>query len=195
MSALHVYLASASPRRKELLEQLSVSFSILRVDVEEQRQPHEEAADYVRRLSLDKAKAGVEAAPTDLPVLGADTIVVCDGAVLEKPQNLDDSRRMLRQLSDRQHQVMTAVTFADRNQTLTTLVTTDVWFKALSDDEITAYWQSGEPADKAGSYGIQGLGGRFVTRIDGSYHAVVGLPLFETDALLTEFKKLRGEKL
>ncbi|MBE1276271.1 Maf family protein [Enterovibrio baiacu] len=195
MSALHVYLASASPRRKELLEQLSVSFSILRVDVEEQRQPHEEAADYVRRLSLDKAKAGVEAAPTDLPVLGADTIVVCDGAVLEKPQNLDDSRRMLRQLSDRQHQVMTAVTFADRNQTLTALVTTDVWFKALSDDEITAYWQSGEPADKAGSYGIQGLGGRFVTRIDGSYHAVVGLPLFETDALLTEFKKLRGEKL
>lgn len=195
MSALHVYLASASPRRKELLEQLSVSFSVLRVDVEEQRQPHEEAADYVRRLSLDKAKAGVDAAPTDLPVLGADTIVVCDGAVLEKPQNLDDSRRMLRQLSDRQHQVMTAVTFADRNQTLTTLVTTDVWFKALSDDEITAYWQSGEPADKAGSYGIQGLGGRFVTRIDGSYHAVVGLPLFETDALLTEFKKLRGEKL
>ncbi len=195
MSALHVYLASASPRRKELLEQLSVSFSVLRVDVEEQRQPHEEAADYVRRLSLDKAKAGVDTAPTDLPVLGADTIVVCDGAVLEKPQNLDDSRRMLRQLSDRQHQVMTAVTFADRNQTLTTLVTTDVWFKALSDDEITAYWQSGEPADKAGSYGIQGLGGRFVTRIDGSYHAVVGLPLFETDALLTEFKKLRGEKL
>ncbi|MEZ8027844.1 septum formation inhibitor Maf [Enterovibrio norvegicus] len=195
MSALHVYLASASPRRKELLEQLSVSFSILRVDVEEQRQPHEEAADYVRRLSLDKAKAGVDAAPTDLPVLGADTIVVCDGTVLEKPQNLDDSRRMLRQLSDRQHQVMTAVTFADRNQTLTTLVTTHVWFKALSDEEITAYWQSGEPADKAGSYGIQGLGGRFVTRIDGSYHAVVGLPLFETDALLTEFKKLRGEKL
>ncbi|PML78488.1 Maf family protein [Enterovibrio norvegicus] len=195
MSALHVYLASASPRRKELLEQLSVSFSILRVDVQEQRQPHEEAADYVRRLSLDKAKAGVDAAPTDLPVLGADTIVVCDGAVLEKPQNLDDSRRMLRQLSDRQHQVMTAVTFADRNQTLTTLVTTHVWFKALSDEEITAYWQSGEPADKAGSYGIQGLGGRFVTRIDGSYHAVVGLPLFETDALLTEFKKLRGEKL
>ncbi|MFL7022770.1 septum formation inhibitor Maf [Enterovibrio norvegicus] len=195
MSALHVYLASASPRRKELLEQLSVSFSILRVDVEEQRQPHEEAADYVRRLSLDKAKAGVDAAPTDLPVLGADTIVVCDGTVFEKPQNLDDSRRMLRQLSDRQHQVMTAVTFADRNQTLTTLVTTHVWFKALSDEEITAYWQSGEPADKAGSYGIQGLGGRFVTRIDGSYHAVVGLPLFETDALLTEFKKLRGEKL
>ncbi|MCC4799523.1 septum formation inhibitor Maf [Enterovibrio norvegicus] len=195
MSALHVYLASASPRRKELLEQLSVSFSILRVDVEEQRQPHEEAADYVRRLSIDKAKAGVDAAPTDLPVLGADTIVVCDGTVLEKPQNLDDSRRMLRQLSDRQHQVMTAVTFADRNQTLTTLVTTHVWFKALSDEEITAYWQSGEPADKAGSYGIQGLGGRFVTRIDGSYHAVVGLPLFETDALLTEFKKLRGEKL
>ncbi|CZF83465.1 Maf-like protein YhdE [Grimontia celer] len=195
MADLQLYLASASPRRKALLEQLSVQFEILRVDVEEQRQPHEQAADYVRRLSLDKAKAGVDVAPIDLPVLGSDTIVVCDGKVLEKPADLDASRTMLRQLSDRQHQVMTAVTLADRNHSLTTLVTTNVWFKPLSDEEIETYWNSGEPCDKAGSYAIQGLGGRFVTRIDGSYHAVVGLPLYETDTLLKEFQKLRGKNL
>ncbi|CZF78397.1 Maf family protein [Grimontia marina] len=195
MAGLQLYLASASPRRKALLEQLSVQFEILRVDVEEQRQPNEQAADYVRRLSFDKAKAGVDIAPEDLPVLGSDTIVVCDGEVLEKPTDLDVSRAMLRQLSDRQHQVMTAVTLADRNHFLTTLVTTNVWFKPLSDKEIEAYWHSGEPCDKAGSYAIQGLGGRFVTRIDGSYHAVVGLPLYETDTLLKEFKKLSGKNL
>ncbi|NGN98239.1 septum formation inhibitor Maf [Grimontia sp. S25] len=195
MADLQLYLASASPRRKALLEQLSVQFEILRVDVEEQRQPHEQAADYVRRLSLDKAKAGVNVAPVDLPVLGSDTIVVCDGKVLEKPADLDASLAMLRQLSDRQHQVMTAVTLADRNHSLTTLVTTNVWFKPLSDEEIETYWHSGEPCDKAGSYAIQGLGGRFVTRIDGSYHAVVGLPLYETDTLLKEFQKLSGKNL
>lgn len=195
MADLQLYLASASPRRKALLEQLSVSFEILRVDVEEQRQPDEEAADYVRRLSLDKARAGVAVAPLDLPVLGSDTIVVCDGKVLEKPVDFDASRDMLSMLSGRQHQVMTAVTLADRNHSLTTLVTTHVWFKPLGDDEIATYWQSGEPCDKAGSYAIQGLGGRFVTRIDGSYHAVVGLPLYETDTLLKEFEKLRGDQL
>ncbi|MEZ8142645.1 septum formation inhibitor Maf [Enterovibrio norvegicus FF-33] len=195
MADIQLYLASASPRRKALLEQLSVSFSVLSVDVEEQRQPHEEAADYVRRLSLDKAKAGVLVAPSPHPVLGSDTIVVCDGDVLEKPRDLNDSRRMLSMLSGRQHQVMTAVTLADRNQSLTTLVTTQVWFKPLCVEEIDAYWQSGEPCDKAGSYAIQGLGGRFVIRIDGSYHAVVGLPLYETDALLKEFQKLCGESL
>ncbi|MDD1792045.1 Maf-like protein [Enterovibrio makurazakiensis] len=195
MADIQLYLASASPRRKALLEQLSVRFSVLRVDVEEQRESHEEAADYVRRLSLDKAMAGVEAAPEPLPVLGSDTIVVCDGEVLEKPRDLNDSRRMLSMLSGRQHQVMTAVTIADRNHSLTTLVTTHVWFKSLLDKDIDAYWQSGEPCDKAGSYAIQGLGGRFVTRIDGSYHAVVGLPLYETEALLNEFQKLCGEYL
>ncbi|MBV7297968.1 Maf family protein [Enterovibrio paralichthyis] len=194
MADLQLYLASASPRRKALLEQLSVPFEILRVDVEEQRQHHEEAADYVRRLSLDKARAGVAVAAFDLPVLGSDTIVVCDGHVLEKPVDLNASRDMLGMLSGRQHQVMTAVTLADRNHSLTTLVTTHVWFKPLDIAEIDAYWHSGEPCDKAGSYAIQGLGGRFVTRIDGSYHAVVGLPLYETDALLKEFKKLRGDQ-
>lgn len=194
MADLQLYLASASPRRKALLEQLSVPFEILSVDVEEQRQHHEEAADYVRRLSLDKARAGVAVAAFDLPVLGSDTIVVCDGHVLEKPADLKASRDMLSMLSGRQHQVMTAVTLADRNHSLTTLVTTHVWFKPLDIAEIDAYWHSGEPCDKAGSYAIQGLGGRFVTRIDGSYHAVVGLPLYETDALLKEFKKLRGDQ-
>ncbi|MDD1782212.1 Maf-like protein [Enterovibrio sp. ZSDZ35] len=195
MADLQLYLASASPRRKALLEQLNLRFDVLRVDVEEQRQAQEEAVDYVRRLSFDKAMAGVQVAPQSLPVLGSDTIVVCDGQVMEKPENIEHSRQMLSLLSGRQHQVMTAVTLADRNQSLTTLVTTDVWFKSLSLDEIDAYWESGEPCDKAGSYAIQGLGGRFVTRIEGSYHAVVGLPLYETDALFNEFKKLSGENL
>ncbi|SKA44675.1 Maf family protein [Enterovibrio nigricans] len=195
MADLQLYLASASPRRKALLEQLNLRFEVLRVDVEEQRQAQEEAVDYVRRLSFDKAMAGVHVSPLNLPVLGSDTIVVCDGQVMEKPENIEHSHQMLSLLSGRKHQVMTAVTLADRNQSLTTLVTTDVWFKSLSLEEIDAYWESGEPCDKAGSYAIQGLGGRFVTRIEGSYHAVVGLPLYETDALFNEFKKLSGENL
>lgn len=151
MADLQLYLASASPRRKALLEQLNLRFEVLRVDVEEQRQAQEEAVDYVRRLSFDKAMAGVHVSPLNLPVLGSDTIVVCDGQVMEKPENIEHSHQMLSLLSGRKHQVMTAVTLADRNQSLTTLVTTDVWFKSLSLEEIDAYWESGEPCDKAGA--------------------------------------------
>ncbi|WP_260261510.1 Maf family protein [Vibrio intestinalis] len=179
-------LASGSPRRKELLEQLGYQFSIVRLDVEEQKQPHETPSAYVARLSQDKAMAGVELAPQSI-VVGSDTIVVCDDCVLEKPQDLAHSKQMLSQLSDRAHQVMTAVTVATEEQQKTVVVTTDVWFKPLSESEIEQYWQTGEPCDKAGSYGIQGIGGRFVTRIEGSYYAVVGLPLFETDQLLRQF--------
>lgn len=194
MSDLMLYLASTSPRRKALLEQLALSFSVLSIDIEEQQNLHEKAADYVRRLSFEKAMAGVKIAPLPLPVLGADTIVVSQGNVLEKPKDLDDAKRILMALSDRQHQVMTAVTLADSFHYLTELVTTNVWFTALTESEIEAYWQTGEPQDKAGSYAIQGIGGRFVTRIDGSYHAVVGLPLFETQTLLNQFLGLRGNK-
>ena len=193
MSHCALYLASASPRRKALLEQLLLSFSVIHVDVEEKQQENEKAVDYVRRLSLDKALAGVAVSPLSLPVLGADTIVVSDGLVLEKPTDLDDAKRILRLLSGKQHQVMTAVTIADHSQHLTDLVVTDVWFKSLTDKEIEDYWHTGEPQDKAGSYAIQGLGGRFVTRIDGSYHAVVGLPLFETEKLINQFTQLRGD--
>ncbi len=119
--------------------------------------------------------------------LGSDTVVVSQGQVLEKPTDFADSKRMLTQLANERHQVMTAVSVVSEEKQRTEIIITDVWFKPLSEQEIEQYWQTGEPCDKAGSYGIQGLGGRFVTRIEGSYYAVVGLPLYETDQLLQEF--------
>ncbi|OCH25203.1 nucleoside triphosphate pyrophosphatase [Aliivibrio sp. 1S128] len=192
-----VFLASGSPRRKELLALLGYQFEILSVDVEEVHQSDETPLMYVERLSKDKAKAGVEALAKaemteqienkNVPVLGSDTIVVIDGVILEKPKDFEDAKRMLLALSGRQHQVMTAVTLATPETTRTKTVITQVWFRTLSIKEIEQYWESGEPCDKAGSYGIQGSGGRFVSRIDGSYHAVMGLPLMETDQLLHQF--------
>lgn len=193
MDKSSLVLASGSPRRKELLTQLGYEFSVLVTDIEEQQQPDEDAQAYVQRLSLDKAKAAlnliVEREPNSdsVVVLGSDTVVVSQGQVLEKPSDLADCKRMLTQLSDQRHQVMTAVSVVSADKQKTEIVITDVWFKPLSEQEIEKYWQTGEPCDKAGSYGIQGLGGRFVTRIEGSYYAVVGLPLFETDQLLQEF--------
>ena len=193
MNKSSLVLASGSPRRKELLTQLGYEFSVLVTDIEEQQQPDEDAQAYVQRLSFDKAKAALNLIAEQEPnsnqyvVLGSDTVVVSQGQVLEKPSDLADCKRMLTQLSDQRHQVMTAVSVVSADKHKTEIVITDVWFKPLSEQEIEKYWQTGEPCDKAGSYGIQGLGGRFVTRIEGSYYAVVGLPLFETDQLLQEF--------
>lgn len=193
MDKSSLVLASGSPRRKELLTQLGYEFSVLVTDIEEQQQPDEDAQAYVQRLSLDKAKAALnliaerEPNSDSIVVLGSDTVVVSQGQVLEKPSDLANCKRMLTQLSDQRHQVMTAVSVVSADKQKTEIVITDVWFKPLSEQEIEKYWQTGEPCDKAGSYGIQGLGGRFVTRIEGSYYAVVGLPLFETDQLLQEF--------
>ena len=190
MSTPQLYLASGSPRRKELLTQLGYQFERVVVDVEEQHQVGESPADYVQRLSVDKAMAGVAVVDGKVPVLGADTIVVSGDRILEKPKDFDDARKMLSLLSGKRHQVMTAVTVASEERCETRLVVTDVWFKTLSDKEIEDYWQSGEPQDKAGSYGIQGIGGKFVERIDGSYYAVVGLPLVETDIMVQDFLDL-----
>ncbi|KXI23236.1 Maf family protein [Photobacterium sanguinicancri] len=190
MSAIQLLLASGSPRRQELLAQLGYTFKRIVVDVEEQHQDHESPAQYVQRLSQDKALAGVAASEGNKPVLGADTIVVVDDIILEKPADFADSHRMLRMLSGREHQVLTAVTLAKAGHIETQLVTTKVWFKTLSEQEIELYWQSGEPQDKAGSYGIQGIGGKFIERIDGSYYAVMGLPLVETDIMVTAFLEL-----
>ncbi|EPF14027.1 MULTISPECIES: nucleoside triphosphate pyrophosphatase [Cedecea] len=186
-----LYLASGSPRRQELLTQLGVSFERVVPGIEEQRQPHESAEQYVCRLAREKAQAGVAMVTQDLPVLGADTIVIFNGEVLEKPKDAGHAAQMLRLLSGNQHQVMTAVAIADANQVLETLVVTDVTFRSLSEQDIAGYIASGEPMDKAGAYGIQGLGGCFVKRINGSYHAVVGLPLVETGELLSNFHALR----
>lgn len=192
MEKKSLVLASGSPRRKELLSQLGYEFSVLVTDVEECKHAQETAEEYVKRLSLDKALAALSLLGVSDPekqhvVLGFDTVVVSQGQVLEKPADFSDSKRMLTQLANHRHQVMTAVSVVSATQQNTKIVITDVWFKPLSEKEIEQYWETGEPCDKAGSYGIQGLGGRFVTRIEGSYYAVVGLPLFETDQLLQEF--------
>ncbi|CAK2087050.1 nucleoside triphosphate pyrophosphatase YhdE [Vibrio crassostreae] len=206
MQKKHLVLASGSPRRKELLSQLGYEFSVLVTDVEECKHAQETAEEYVKRLSLDKALAALSLLKdnpserqhvvpssdtvdngSEIVVLGSDTVVVSQGQVLEKPSDFSDSKRMLTQLANERHQVMTAVSVVSEEKQRTEIIITDVWFKPLSEKEIEQYWQTGEPCDKAGSYGIQGLGGRFVTRIEGSYYAVVGLPLFETDQLLQEF--------
>ncbi|GAB6263276.1 Maf family protein [Photobacterium sp. R1] len=182
-----LYLASGSPRRKELLSQLGYPFEILSLDVEECHQAGETPAEYVQRLSLDKAMAGVRATDGNIPVVGSDTIVVVDEQILEKPRDFAHSHEMLMLLSGRSHQVMTAVSVATQTRQVTRLVVTEVWFRPLTEQDIRDYWQSGEPRDKAGSYAIQGIGGKFIPRIEGSYHAVVGLPLVETDALIRDF--------
>jgi len=186
-----IWLASGSPRRQELLTQLGVSFERIVPGIEEQRQPHESARQYVMRLAREKAQAGVAMATRDLPVLGADTIVTLNGEVLEKPQDTSHAARMLRQLSGQTHLVMTAVALADSRYILDCLVETEVTFRTLSEADIAAYVASSEPLDKAGAYGIQGRGGCFVRKINGSYHAVVGLPLVETWELLSNFNALR----
>ena len=186
-STTPLVLASGSPRRKELLSQLGYNFQVLVTDVEERRFEAETPEQYVKRLSFDKAKAGLLNSDIKSVVIGSDTIVVSGDNVLEKPNNLTDAKQMLMQLSDSHHQVLTAVTVISNQKHRSVVVSTNVWFKPLSENEIEQYWHTGEPCDKAGSYGIQGLGGRFVTRIEGSYFAVVGLPLYETDQLLREF--------
>ena len=191
---MKIYLASGSPRRQELLTQLGVVFEKIVPGIEEQRRSGESAQQYVTRLAREKAQAGVKMIHHDLPVLGADTIVILNGEVLEKPRDAAHAAEMLGKLSGETHQVMTAVALADGRNTLDALVVTDVTFRVLSEHDIAGYVASGEPLDKAGAYGIQGLGGCFVRKINGSYHAVVGLPLVETYELLSNFNSLREEK-
>ncbi|MGI9295372.1 MAG: Maf family protein [Pseudomonadales bacterium] len=186
--ASQLYLASASPRRRDLLTQLGVRFEILSVDIDERPAAGELPEACVTRLARAKAAAGWHAARRrrPIPVLGADTIVVVNSTILGKPRDADDALRMLRLLSGRTHQVMTAVAVHYHDRVDTRTVVSDVRFTALSEEEISAYWQTGEGCDKAGSYAIQGVGGMFVEHIVGSYSAIVGLPLFETAQLLRE---------
>lgn len=184
-----IALASASPRRRELLQQIGVEFELVQAAIDESVLPAEDPASYVQRLALAKALAGMQAIAGRLPVLGADTTVVVDQHILGKPANKTEFLQMMQLLSGRQHQVMTAVALVSATQQLQVLSVTDVWFRSLSSAELLAYWDSGEPHDKAGGYGIQGQAARFVQRINGSYSGVVGLPLCETDQLL---QQLRG---
>jgi septum formation protein len=187
MSDIAIYLASNSPRRKELLQQIGVSFTHVQASIEENVQAGENAERYVKRLALAKAHAGFVNSAQDKPVLGADTIVVSQQKIFEKPLNQQHARQMLQLLSGRTHQVFTAIALVDALHSKTVLVTTEVTFKTLTDQEIDDYWLSGEPQDKAAGYGIQGIAGKFVTDISGSYSAVVGLPLYETAELIKQF--------
>ena len=186
---IHLYLASASPRRRELLEQMGLRHRVVAQQADERRLPGEAPEAYVQRVACAKAAAGRRAlAPGDeTPVLGADTIVVCDGSILGKPRSLEQAREMLGLLSGRAHQVLTAVALQNTRRSLDDLSRTTVEFRELSDEEIQAYWDSGEPRDKAGAYAVQGRGALFVRHISGSYSGVVGLPVFETARLLEEF--------
>ncbi|KGJ92353.1 Maf family protein [Colwellia psychrerythraea] len=181
-------LASQSPRRSELLAQLGYQFSVQPSDIDETVTKDEVAHDYVLRLAKQKAQHVFsllsQAEQKHSHVLGSDTSVVFDGNILGKPDNEADCIKTLTLLSNNQHQVLTAIALASISGVVGQVISTEVSFKALTIEEISSYWLSGEPQDKAGSYGIQGIAGQFVKTINGSYSAVVGLPLYETTELL-----------
>lgn len=180
-------LASQSPRRKELLMQLGYQFQCVPADIDESVKLNESAEHYVSRLAKDKASKVAEQQDKDTVVLGSDTSVVFGQNILGKPTSLDDCIRMLSMLSGETHQVITSVAVVQNECVEVITVITDVEFKSLTKEEIIRYWHTGEPQDKAGAYGIQGIGGQFVKQIQGSYSAVVGLPLYETAKLLSAF--------
>lgn len=183
-----IYLASASPRRRELLAQLGIAFESIVTDIDESLQPDESAETYVRRMASAKAAAALKRLPARrAPVLGADTVVVIDGQILGKPANQAAAAAMLHRLSGRAHQVLTAVAISDGEHEAVAVSRTVVTFRPLSDTEIDGYWATGEPCDKAGGYAIQGLAATFIESIDGSYSGVMGLPLFDTAGLLNGF--------
>ncbi|MCU7554682.1 Maf family nucleotide pyrophosphatase [Alteromonas sp. ASW11-19] len=184
-------LASASPRRTALLNQLGIAHTVRPVDIDESRQGEESPLTQVTRLASEKARAAFalldDDEQTNHVVLASDTLIALDGESLGKPRDLADSRRMLQALSGRTHDVLTAISARDCNEEVTECIRTKVEFAPLTDEDIVRYWQTGEPSDKAGSYAIQGIGGQFVKAIEGSASAVVGLPLYETRLLLSRF--------
>ena len=183
--SIQIILASASPRRKELLDQIKVSYQVYPVDLDETPLPNEKPLAYVRRLAAEKSAACVAQLKTDKPVLAADTSVILGDVIMGKPQSQDDATAMLSQLSGRTHQVYSAISLRGREHSQAVSIT-EVKFRRLTHQEILDYWFTGEPLDKAGSYAIQGLGGIFVESIVGSFSGVVGLPLFETAQLLSK---------
>ncbi len=189
MPAPHLYLASASPRRRELLRQIGVRYRLLRLAVDETPLAEESPHAYVARLALLKARSGCARLGRRLPalVLGADTAVVVEGAIFGKPRDRADGLAMLARLSGREHQVLSAVALATPERDAVRVQDSRVRFRALTPAECLAYWDSGEPQDKAGGYGIQGRAAAFIVELQGSYSGVMGLPLFETAELLREF--------
>lgn len=188
---MSLYLASQSPRRRELLDQIGVRYQLLATEVDESPRSDEAAEDYVFRLAAAKASAGaalVAGQAGQYCVLGADTTVVLGSEIMGKPADEDEASAMLSRLSGRSHRVISAVSIADHRRQVTRTSTTEVRFRPLPPELIARYWQTGEPRDKAGAYGIQGLGAVFVETIVGSYSGVVGLPLEVLAPLLDDFR-------
>ena len=195
-----IYLASRSPRRRELLKQIGVSFEVLVLrehpargfDVDESQHPGESALDYVRRVSRAKAEAGWRRIEQRrlrwFPVLGADTVVCVDEEIFGKPADRADAARMLRALSGREHRVITAVALKFETRVELIVSESRVRFCELVEPELEAYLESGEPTDKAGAYAIQGRAAAFVTELHGSYTGIMGLPLYETAQLIRNFR-------
>ncbi len=185
MDSDFIYLASKSPRRRELLDQIGIVHRVLPVTTAECLRPNEAPETFVVRTALEKARAGWEMLASTLkaPVLAADTAVVLGDRVLGKPRGREEGLAMLRELSGRTHRVLTAVALINGEE-YSRLSVSRVRWRELSEQECVAYWRSGEPCDKAGAYGIQGLGGIFVEHLEGSYSGVMGLPIFETAQLL-----------
>lgn len=178
-------LASSSPRRRELLQQLGLEFRIVSPDIDESVYPNESATVYVQRLAEQKAQA-VLSQYQDSVVIAADTTVCIDGEIIAKAENQAQAMEIWQKLSGRTHQVLTGVCVATRHKQFSQVVTTEVEFKVLTLQEMQAYWETGESIGKAGAYAIQGIASQFIPRICGSYTNVVGLPLYETMQLLKQ---------
>ncbi len=187
-----IILASASPRRRELLAQAGLTFTVEAANIPEDQKPGESASAYVLRLAEEKAKAvwtlhqSHHTAEDPVIVLAADTTVLCNGEILGKPNDQADARRMLQLLSGRTHQVLTGVAVMSRGECLSDVEITQVTFNRIGERELTTYLASGEPMGKAGAYGIQGYAARWIPRIEGCYYNVVGLPIARTIALLAD---------
>jgi septum formation protein len=190
-----VYLASRSPRRRELLQQMGVDFAVISADIDESVQAGESPQQYVERIAREKAQAGLSRlnGKETRPILAADTAVIVEGQIFGKPVNDDDARRMLKQLSAKPHQVMTAVALAYNGSMEQAISVSEVRFAQLSEADIDWYLATGEGQDKAGSYAVQGLGALFIEEIRGSYSGIMGLPVRETGQLLKQMESQREQ--
>lgn len=185
MHVPQLILASASPRRSELLAQIGIRFVVQTADVDETPLPDETPEALVERLAILKAETvSLRLRSGNLPVLGSDTLGILNGELLVKPRDLADAQQMLRKMSGQSHDILTAVALTTATGTQVKVSRSIVTFRTITDAEILAYWASGEPHDKAGAYAIQGLGAVFIEKLAGSYSGVMGLPLFETAQLL-----------
>lgn len=190
MNKNQIILASASPRRSELLKQIGIPHHLLPVNVDESVRTDESPEDFVLRLAREKAFSGWKRSINqgwDCPALGSDTVVVLDGHILGKPRDREHGLEMMKRLSGRSHRVLTAVCLVQGERSDCRISESRVSFRELDQAEIEAYWETGEPADKAGGYAIQGIAAQFIREMEGSYSGVMGLPLFETSQLLNEF--------